>query len=100
LYEAALATGLCAYLTLRRVSRKPGDISLLLLAGYALIRFGTEFLRADNKIYAWGMTFSQVVSVYILVGSAGVASIRATMTGKKSLAPSAEAPQAEVVAVD
>ena len=84
LYEAALAAGLCAYLALRSAGRKPGDISLLLLIGYALIRFGTEFLRADNKIYAFWMTFSQVVSVYILVGSVIVIAIRSLLVGKNS----------------
>src|SRR5688500_15480111 len=76
LYEAALALGLCGYLAWRRVARRPGDISLLLLVGYALIRFGTEFLRADNKIYAFGMTFSQVVSVWLLLGSAIIIALR------------------------
>ena len=41
-----------------------------------MIRFGTEYFRADNKVYALGMTFSQVVSVYILIGSALAALIR------------------------
>ena len=76
LYEAMLAAGLCCYLAFRRTARQPGDISLLLLVGYSLIRFATEFLRADNKLYAFGMTFSQVVSVWILLGSAIVFGIR------------------------
>src|SRR5688500_8317797 len=79
LYEALLAAGLCAYLALRRTPRGPGDIALMLLVGYAVIRFGTEFLRADNKLYALGMTFSQVVSVYILLGSVAIAGSRALL---------------------
>lgn len=75
LYEAALALLLCVYLAKPRVA-KPGDVALMLLVGYAVIRFGTEYFRADNKVYALGMTFSQVVSVYILIGSALAALIR------------------------
>jgi len=51
----------------------------MLLVGYAVIRFGTEFLRADNKLYAFGMTFSQVVSVYILLGCVAIAGVRALL---------------------
>lgn len=100
LYEAALAAGLCAYLALRRIARKPGDISLLLLVGYALIRFGTEFLRADNKIYAFGMTFSQVVSVYLLLGSAVIAAIRAVVLSRRAVAEKVNATQPEAIAVN
>lgn len=76
LYEAVLAAGLCIYLAMRRAGHKPGSIALSMLVGYALIRFGTEFLRADNKSYQLGLTFSQVVSVYLLIGSALVAGAR------------------------
>lgn len=75
-YEALLAAALCVYLVARKTPRKPGDIALMMVVGYAVIRFGTEFLRADNKVYALGLTFSQVVSVYLLLGSAIVATIR------------------------
>lgn len=78
LYEAVLAAGLCIYLCLRsRNARQQGDIALLMLIGYALIRFATEFLRADNKVYAFGLTFSQVVSIWILLGSVICISLRA-----------------------
>ena len=85
LYEAILAAGLCAYLALHSTGRKPGDISLLLLVGYALIRFGTEFLRADNKLYAFGMTFSQVVSVYIVLGSMVIIAMRSWIVRRNSI---------------
>jgi phosphatidylglycerol:prolipoprotein diacylglycerol transferase len=76
LYEAVLASLLALYLVKRSRIARPGDVALMMLVGYAVIRFGTEFLRADNKVYAFGMTFSQVVSVYILLGCALIASIR------------------------
>jgi prolipoprotein diacylglyceryltransferase len=38
-----------------------------MLAGYAVIRFGTEYLRADNHVYAFGLTISQLISVEILL---------------------------------
>ena len=76
LYEAVLALGLCGYLAWRKVARRLGDLSLMLLVGYALIRFGTEFLRADNRIYAFGMTFSQVVSVWLILISAIIIGLR------------------------
>ncbi|MGZ8899638.1 MAG: prolipoprotein diacylglyceryl transferase [Limisphaerales bacterium] len=101
LYEAILAAALCAYLASRSAGRKPGDVSLLLLVGYALIRFGTEFLRADNKIYAFGMTFSQVVSVYILACSLILVAIRSIVLSRRPLAPTPdEAPRAEAITAD
>jgi len=35
----------------------------MLLLGYAMIRFGTEFLRADNRPLYLGLTLSQVISL-------------------------------------
>jgi phosphatidylglycerol---prolipoprotein diacylglyceryl transferase len=84
LYEAALAALLAFYLVKRSPSARPGDVALMMLVGYAVIRFATEFLRADNKVYALGMTFSQVVSVYILLGCALIAGIRAAFIKKAS----------------
>ena len=99
LYEAFLAAGLCAYLALRSARRAPGDIALMLLVGYAVIRFGTEFLRADNKLYALGMTFSQVVSVYILLGCAAIAGLRALLR-MQTLASESKVPQPAPLVVD
>src|SRR5688572_10426058 len=86
LYEAVLAAGLCVYLCFRsRSARHQGDIALLMLIGYALIRFATEFLRADNKVYAFGLTFSQVVSTWILLGSVICISLRAILQRERSV---------------
>jgi prolipoprotein diacylglyceryltransferase len=62
LYESAMAFILCGLLA-RKKSMRPGQISLGLLLGYAVIRFSVEFLRADNSPVYWGMTLSQVISV-------------------------------------
>jgi phosphatidylglycerol:prolipoprotein diacylglycerol transferase len=68
LYEAVLAAGLCFWLHRRyRAPATAVSAAIALLIGYSIIRFATEYLRADNKVYAWGLTFSQVVSLLILI---------------------------------
>jgi phosphatidylglycerol:prolipoprotein diacylglycerol transferase len=99
LYEAMLAGALCVFLALRGIAHKPGSIALMLLVGYAVIRFGTEYLRADNKIYGWGMTFSQVVSVYILIGSAALAALRELWMRRRTEAGREKVEPAEAVTV-
>jgi prolipoprotein diacylglyceryltransferase len=83
LYEALLA-GALAWVLHRRFkgSRPTGAASLSLLAGYAVIRFSTEFLRADNKLYAFGLTISQVISVEILFFCAIAVVVRLTRRKK------------------
>jgi phosphatidylglycerol:prolipoprotein diacylglycerol transferase len=67
LYEAALMLALAVLLagcfSKRRVT---GELFLWLGIGYAAVRFGLEFLRADNPPVAFGLTFSQVVSAGVL----------------------------------
>jgi phosphatidylglycerol:prolipoprotein diacylglycerol transferase len=68
LYESVLAALLAIALHLRfrgMSGSRSGSASIALLFGYAGIRFITEFFRADNKEYAFGLTFSQVVSFEI-----------------------------------
>jgi phosphatidylglycerol:prolipoprotein diacylglycerol transferase len=66
LYEAALALALAIYLHRSFRNRKwPGEIGVKLIIGYAIIRFGIEFLRADNSPVYWGLTLSQVISVLL-----------------------------------
>ncbi|HEX7862081.1 MAG TPA: prolipoprotein diacylglyceryl transferase [Verrucomicrobiae bacterium] len=96
LYEAVLAALLCFYAARPRLA-KPGDVALMVMVGYALIRFATEFLRADNKVYALGMTFSQVVSVYILLGCAVIALLRQFLS--RSDTPTTTEPVEEPAAV-
>ena len=72
LYEAALALALAIYLHRSSRGRKwSGEIGLKLIIGYAIIRFGIEFLRADNSPIYFGMTLSQVIS--LLLAAAGFA---------------------------
>jgi phosphatidylglycerol:prolipoprotein diacylglycerol transferase len=66
LYEAALAFALAAYLY-RAFRRRQwlGEICAKLVIGYALIRFATEFFRADNTPAYFSMTISQVISLVL-----------------------------------
>ena len=90
LYESAFAFLLC--FLLYRVGRplRPGNISLALLFGYAVIRFATEFLRADNTPGLWGLTFSQHVSLGILFFATLALLLRPLIA--KYWAPAATAP--------
>ncbi len=67
LYEAGLclmlAGGLMWGFRRRAVS---GERFLYLGIGYAVIRFGLEFLRADNPVVGWGLTFSQIGAVVLM----------------------------------
>ena len=66
LYEAALALALAIYLHRSFRNRKwPGEIGIKLIVGYAIIRFGIEFLRADNSPIYWGLTLSQLISLLL-----------------------------------
>lgn len=68
LYEAALAAGLAWVLHRKfKNSSAVGGASVSLLIGYAVIRFLTEYVRADNKPYAFGLTISQVISIEIVL---------------------------------
>jgi phosphatidylglycerol:prolipoprotein diacylglycerol transferase len=72
LYEAGLAFLFCFLLHrnfLRR--RHPGDIFWAMMIGYGLIRFTTEFFRADNSPAYGGLTISQVISVLFILVAGG-----------------------------
>ena len=71
LYEATLALGLCLCLHLRFTRRRwQGQVCGLLILNYAVIRFATEFLRADNPPIYLGLTLSQVISLALGTGAA------------------------------
>lgn len=71
IYEAILAFGLCVFLHRRfRARRWEGQIVCWMIFGYAAIRFGMEFLRADNAPIYFGLTLSQVISVVLGAASA------------------------------
>jgi phosphatidylglycerol:prolipoprotein diacylglycerol transferase len=85
LYEALLAASL-AWL-LHRASRSqsaPGLVSVAACLGYAWLRFCTEFLRADNKLYAGEFTFSQVVSLWIAGTCLLLLAVRATILKRQA----------------
>jgi phosphatidylglycerol:prolipoprotein diacylglycerol transferase len=73
LYEAFLALGLCVWLQ-RNIGRCrwAGSVVCQLVLGYAIIRFGTEFLRADNRPIYYGVTLSQGLSVLLAAIATGV----------------------------
>jgi phosphatidylglycerol---prolipoprotein diacylglyceryl transferase len=91
LYEAA-AAGLLCWLLHRRSKGNAtfrGSTTLATLFGYAIIRFGTEFLRADNKPYMGEFTFSQVVSIGIAIFCLAALAIRTMITpqGREAKVP-------------
>jgi prolipoprotein diacylglyceryltransferase len=66
LYEASLALMLCIWLHCCFPRRRwHGQIFCLFVSSYAMIRFATEFFRADNAPLYFGLTLSQVISVCI-----------------------------------
>lgn len=70
LYEMALLAGWLLILT--RVERKvatPGLLAALTLAGYTILRFGLEFLRADSSELIAGLSFTQLLCIFLLLAS-------------------------------
>ena len=73
LYEAFLAVVLCIWLQRRiRLGGWGGAVVCQLVLGYAIIRFGTEFLRADNRPIYFGLTLSQGLSLLLAAIATGV----------------------------
>lgn len=88
LYEAALLGVfllLCARLPLHRY--RPGSIAVLTTLAYALIRFVTEFLRADGNIVIGLLTATQLQCLVLLVLGAGLGMISRHATHHQSLRP-------------
>ena len=93
LYEATLALALCIFLhRYFRKRRWHGQIFCLLILNYAAIRFGTEFLRADNPPIYFGLTLSQVIS--LVLGSAAMAIVSLRPRMKKTGLPTTAAQNA------
>jgi phosphatidylglycerol---prolipoprotein diacylglyceryl transferase len=90
LYEASLALILAIVLHLgfRRPNR-PGHIAIAMALGYAAIRFGTEFLRADNSPAYGGFTLSQVISLIVAMAAGGVLFLR-RRSARLEVTPSAD----------
>lgn len=94
LYEAALVFGLAIGLARLVRKRNPGETVIALAIGYAIIRFGTEFLRADNPAAYSGLTLSQAISAGILLvgGVAWWGVIRRRIVIERRLCQSSEGP--------
>jgi phosphatidylglycerol---prolipoprotein diacylglyceryl transferase len=70
LYEAAMALCLCILLGIQFGKRHwHGQVFCMLILIYGLIRFCTEFLRADNAPIYLGLTLSQVISAAMISGT-------------------------------
>jgi phosphatidylglycerol:prolipoprotein diacylglycerol transferase len=79
LYEAGLVLALCIFLHQCFNRRRwPGQIFWVLIFSYALIRFATEFFRADNVPAYFALTLSQVIS--IISGAVAACILRARYT--------------------
>jgi phosphatidylglycerol---prolipoprotein diacylglyceryl transferase len=48
--------------------RRYGEVMALLMVGYAATRFGIEFLRGDEPLWADGLTISQNISIILFLG--------------------------------
>ena len=82
LYEAVLAFLLAAVLQRSFAKRlSAGKVAAQLVLGYALIRFATEFLRADNQPLYWGLTLSQMISLLLAGACVAIARFTATRAG-------------------
>jgi phosphatidylglycerol---prolipoprotein diacylglyceryl transferase len=69
LYEAAGALVLAAIIAfvVRPRQRREGESFLVFCIGYAALRFGLEFLRADERGGAAGLSTSQILSIVLVV---------------------------------
>jgi len=73
LYSALAGFGLLLLLLAYHNRRRfDGEVMTVFMVGYATTRFGVETLRADAPAFMLGLTFSQVVSLVVLVS--GIAS--------------------------
>jgi hypothetical protein len=72
LYETISMVLLCFFLlSYYPYKRHDGAVMVFLMLGYGIHRFLNEMLRVDNEIVAFNMTFSQLVSILVLL-AAGV----------------------------
>ncbi len=94
LYESI--SGLLGAATLLWLARRfgnrlrPGDLAMVFFIWYPGVRFGLEFLRADNWTF-FGIATAQIVSLLIILAAASVLIIR-HRPGALSSAASADGP--------
>lgn len=53
--------------TLRRLDLRPGSVLVMIMIAYAPVRFGLDFLRTADRLYA-GLTPGQYFSIALLIG--------------------------------
>ena len=61
--------------------KRDGSVIVLLMVCYGIHRFLNEMLRIDNRAQFDGLTFSQNVSILVLIAAAGITSIRPKWLG-------------------
>jgi phosphatidylglycerol:prolipoprotein diacylglycerol transferase len=92
LYEAVLACGLCVWLTrLLKKRAYQGQVFCELVMGYAVIRFFTEFFRADNRPLYYTLTLSQVISIILAIFAIGLM-VRWRTSVRRMLTPQLNGP--------
>lgn len=70
LYELLLLLGLLAALVVYgRKEREPGNVALLTLMAYCLLRFFIEYLRADSALVLGRHTSTQLICIALLLAS-------------------------------
>jgi len=86
LYDAVGALALCWYLHRSfDPGRRDGAVAARLLIGYALLRFTSEFFRADNPPQYAGLTLAQVTAAVLVFATlAGAAAVRRFTARKPS----------------
>jgi phosphatidylglycerol---prolipoprotein diacylglyceryl transferase len=73
LYETLLLLALWAMIVRQRHRwRQPGSEALAVLAGYAALQFGLEFLRGDNALVAGALNLNQVFCLAALLLAGGL----------------------------
>jgi len=76
LYELVLLAGWLLILTrFERQIRAPGLTAAVTFAGYTLLRFGLEFVRADSNEFIAGLSFTQMLCVILLLMAGTAAKI-------------------------
>lgn len=70
LYEAVGCLAISVFLSVWGPCKKrfDGQVSLLFLVLYAILRFGLEFFRADDRGLWFGVSTSQWISIFIVAG--------------------------------
>jgi phosphatidylglycerol:prolipoprotein diacylglycerol transferase len=68
LYELALLLVLLGLLVVYETRpREPGRVAIVTLAGYCMLRFLVEYLRADSALVVGSHTFTQIICAVLLV---------------------------------